>query len=121
MLSGHVEIGSHGMNHKHLSKLDDNTSVFEIVESKKTLEDLLDTEVISFAYPYGDYSDRETANVKNAAYLFGIGTVNGPLNTVDDRYRIRRITMFPSTSTTGFRKKTSGWYLRYCKLKGKDF
>ena len=119
--SGHVEIGSHGMNHQHLSQLDDIRSKYEIIESKNVLENLLGTEVVSFAYPYGDYSDRDTDFVKESGYLFGIGTVNGPLKSVDDRYRIRRITMFPGTSTTGFRKKTSGWYLRYCKLKGKDF
>ena len=119
--SGHIEIGSHGMNHQHLSQLEDVHARSEITESKKALEDLLGVEIISFAYPYGDYSDREIDYVKEARYLFGIGTVNGPLRAVDDRYRIRRITIFPGTSTTGFRKKTSGWYLRYCKLKGKDF
>ena len=119
--SGHIEIGSHGINHQHLSRLNDQDSCHEIGESKRVFEALLETEIVSFAYPYGDYSEREAEYVKDAGYLFGIGTVNGPLRTVDDRFRVRRITMFPGTSNMGFRKKTSGWYLRYCKFKGKDF
>jgi len=119
--SGCIEIGSHGVEHAHLSKLNDIQARDEIFNSKKHLEEILKKEVVSFAYPYGDYTDRESDLVSEAGYLFGIGTVNGPLNAATDRYRIRRITMFPNTSNSAFKKKTSGWYLRYCKFKGKDF
>jgi hypothetical protein len=57
----------------------------------------------------------------SAGYRFGIGTVTGPLRMADDCYRIRRIPIFPGTSRAAFWKKTSGYYLRYRKLKGKDF
>lgn len=119
--SGLIEIGSHGINHQHLPQLSDHEVQQEICQSKRILEELISSEVVSFAYPYGDYSERETRFVKDSGYLFGIGTVNGPLQAAADRYRIRRITMFPQTKPLAFRKKTSGWYLRYCKLKGKDF
>jgi len=119
--SGLIEIGSHGIDHVHLPELNDAKARAEIFDSKKQLEDILNQEVISYAYPYGDYNERESGLVFEAGYLFGIGTVTGPLNAASDRYRIRRITMFPNTSLAGYKKKTSGWYLRYCKLKGKNF
>jgi len=119
--SGRIEIGSHGMAHRHLPPLDDTALAWEVRESKRVLEALIGEEVVSFAYPYGEYGSREVGAVKQAGYVFGIGTVNGPLHIGADRYRIRRITMFPNTNRFGFWRKTSGYYLRYCRLKGKDF
>ena len=39
----------------------------------------------------------------------------------EDLYRVRRIPIFSRTSRAAFGDKTSGCYLRYCKLKGKNF
>lgn len=119
--SGLVEIASHGMTHTRLSELSDALADYEIRESRRILEKLLGTEVVSIAYPYGEYGPRHAISVREAGYVFGVGTVSGPVRMVDDRMRVRRITMFPGTTPMQFRKKTSGWYLRYCKLKGKDF
>lgn len=119
--SGLIEIGSHGMSHAHLPQLSEQSLTQEITQSKVTLENVLSTKIISFAYPYGDYTDREVAAVQQAGYLFGLGTVNGPVQLARDRFRIRRINMFPGTKPMTFWKKTAGFYLRYCKLKGKDF
>lgn len=119
--SGRIEIGSHGLRHRHLRELDDAALAREVGESKRALEALLGADVLSFAYPYGEYGAREVEAVRRAGYLFGIGTVTGPVRIGVDRYRIRRIPIFPNTDRFGFWKKTSGFYLRYCKLKGKDF
>ena len=119
--SGLVEIGSHGLSHQHLSGLNDEAAEYEILASKYALEQLLNEEVLSFAYPYGDFGARETELVRKAGYIFGVATVSGPVKIADDLMRVRRITMFPNTSGTRFWKKTSGYYLRYCRLKKKDF
>lgn len=119
--SGLIEIGSHGLRHSHLPTLTDTELQRELQESKYHLERVTNAPILSFAYPYGDYGDREAAAVTQAGYQFGIGTVNGPRRFVEDRFRIRRITMFPRTKPSMFWKKTSGFYLRYCQLKGKDF
>lgn len=119
--SGLVEIGSHGMSHRHLPLLNESGAAQEISGSKQKLESIISDEVVSFAYPYGDYGERETEMVKQAGYCFGIATVSGPIKMAGDLMRVRRITMFPHTRKSKFWRKTSGWYLRYCKLKGKDF
>jgi len=50
-----------------------------------------------------------------------IGTIKGPLSLAADLMQARRITMFPNTRPAKFWRKTSGFYLRYCKIRGKDF
>ena len=119
--SGLVEIASHGLKHQHLPDLDDKEACEEFELSKSNLESLINDKVVSFAYPYGDYGDREEALAYEAGYDFAIGTVNGPLKLTDNYYAIRRIQIFPNEDKLGFWKKTSGFYLRLCKLKGKDF
>ena len=47
------EIGSHSMNHRDLTTLDPEHQRFEIVESRKKLEDALGVRVTTFAYPFG--------------------------------------------------------------------
>ncbi|MDB3870293.1 polysaccharide deacetylase family protein [Candidatus Thioglobus sp.] len=119
--SGLVEIASHGLKHQHLPELDDKEAYEEFELSKSNLESLINNKVVSFAYPYGDYKDREETLAYEAGYDFAIGTVNGPLKLTDNYYAIRRIQIFPNEDKLGFWKKTSGFYLRLCKLKGKDF
>ncbi|SMN01186.1 Polysaccharide deacetylase [uncultured Candidatus Thioglobus sp.] len=119
--SGLVEIASHGLKHQHLPDLDDKKAREEFELSKLNLEKLINDKVVSFAYPYGDYREREEALAYEAGYDFGIGTVNGTLKLTDNYYAIRRIQIFPNENKLSFWKKTSGFYLRLCKLKGKDF
>lgn len=119
--SGYIKIGSHGLNHQHLPQLDDDTLCSEVAHSKQILEHLIGDRIYSFAYPYGEYTFREVEEVKRAGYQFGVGTVSGPVHMGDDLMRIRRIIIFPSSRKFDFWKKSSGFYLRYCRLKGKDF
>lgn len=119
--SGLVEIASHGLNHNHMTKLSDTEVKREFEQSKTNLERIIDDKVFSFAYPYGDYSNREKNLANLSGYHFAIGTVNGPLKLTEDFYAIRRIQVFPNETKLSFLKKTSGFYLRLCRLKGKDF
>jgi peptidoglycan/xylan/chitin deacetylase (PgdA/CDA1 family) len=109
------------MRHQHLPILDEAALKEELMQSKQNLEKLLGARIISFTYPYGDYGQREKHACFEAGYEFAIGTVNGKLTLGDDYYAIRRIQIFPSSGSLDFWKKTSGFYLRYCRLKGKDF
>ncbi len=119
--SGLIEIASHGLKHQHLPDLSEAEVKEELESSKSNLEKLINDKVVSFAYPYGDYGKREEILAYESGYDFAIGTVNGPLNLTDNYYAIRRIQIFPSTKKFDFWKKTSGFYLRLCKLKAKDF
>ena len=116
-----VDLQPHSLSHDHLAAMPLDQSTREITGSRDRLEEMLGIRTTLFAYPYGDYGDRAAAVVAAAGYLFGIATVSGPLHCADDFYRIRRINMMPKDQGLKFWKKTSGWYLRYCRWKGKDF
>jgi peptidoglycan/xylan/chitin deacetylase (PgdA/CDA1 family) len=117
--SGRIEIGSHGLGHKRLTGLNKQELADEVVQSRKSLESVIKADIHSFAYPYGDYGEREVKMVEKAGYQFGIGVLRGPTRFADDLFQVRRIQIFPGTGKATFWKKTCGYYLRYCNLKGK--
>lgn len=82
------EIGSHGITHRSLLRLNDDELMRELCESKKILEHYFG-EVSSYAYPYGDYSGCIMKQVKkyyNSAFLLSQG---GNFLAVDS-HRIHR-------------------------------
>lgn len=50
------EIGSHGVNHELLTRVDSDTQDFEITESKAELESLFNKRITKFCYPRGYYT-----------------------------------------------------------------
>jgi peptidoglycan/xylan/chitin deacetylase (PgdA/CDA1 family) len=117
--SGWVEFGAHSLNHAHLTELSPAEAEREITGSKKALEDFLKKPVLSFAYPYGSFNEEVKKMTARAGYTFGVAVSDGPSRFGGDLMEIRRIHMFPKTSSLEFMKKTSGFYLRYRKLLGK--
>jgi peptidoglycan/xylan/chitin deacetylase (PgdA/CDA1 family)/glycosyltransferase involved in cell wall biosynthesis len=85
-----VQFGSHSLTHPSLPQLSDNELRREVADSKSRLEDLLGSEVTSFAYPYGDVDARVRAAVAEAGYRFAF-TVNPGRNLWDDRFALKRI------------------------------
>jgi len=63
-----VEIGSHTMDHFQLSSLNDLAQKYQILESKKVLEQKLKTKINSFAYPYGKYNEATKKLLVEAGY-----------------------------------------------------
>lgn len=61
-------IGSHGVDHHLLTKVDHNTIVHEVVESRKALQDMFGQPITKFCYPRGYYDDRVRQIVKDAGY-----------------------------------------------------
>ena len=51
--SEYIEIGSHTFNHPDLTTLNQFKSEYEIIKSKKALEDIVNKPVLSFCYPFG--------------------------------------------------------------------
>ncbi len=117
--SGIIEIASHGLRHRYLTELSGAELKEEVARSREQLEHLIGDEVVSFAYPYGIYGSREVAAVRSAGYQFAVGTENGPLYPAEDRWRIRRIAIFSGSGGFSFWKKSSGFYNRYRRIRGK--
>jgi peptidoglycan/xylan/chitin deacetylase (PgdA/CDA1 family) len=63
-----VDFGSHGVSHSKLAEVDADTVQFEVTESKRSLEDLLNEEVRHFCYPYGSHDQTAFKAVQRAGY-----------------------------------------------------
>ena len=77
-----VTIGSHSIDHLMLSKISQSRARFEIMESKKRLEDKIGAEVKHFAYPYGStraFGAKEIEMVQEAGYDTAVTTSPGNL------------------------------------------
>lgn len=112
-----IEIGAHSLSHADLTKLSEEKAYHEIMQSKLNLEQVLETEVISFAYPYGYYNEAVKALVKQAGFKVAVATDRGGLHLEDDLFEVFRVAMFPSDTPWKFWKKTQSWYRGYYKKK----
>jgi peptidoglycan/xylan/chitin deacetylase (PgdA/CDA1 family)/glycosyltransferase involved in cell wall biosynthesis len=113
-----MEIGSHTVTHPRLTQISEAVIRRELSESKDSLQQILGSEVISFAYPYGAVQPAIKSLVDEAGYKFAVAADSGPIAFYQDFFEIRRTQVFPWTTRTGFWKKTLPLYSRYKSLKG---
>ncbi len=85
-------IGSHSVNHNLISKLSIDNCLFEVVESKKKIENELKISCEHFAPPVGDYSlDRDLNIIKEAGYKSLSSTKRGLMcKDYNDIFGIKR-------------------------------
>ena len=69
------EVGGHGLYHSSLTGIGSEGAMYEIIEDKRCLEDLIEKPVVMFAYPFGHYDDTVQQLLKLAGYK-GARTVN---------------------------------------------
>lgn len=69
------DVGGHTYHHVRLSEIPTENARIEIEEGKKRLEDIVDREPLSFAYPYGAFNGAVAEMVKQAGYI-GARNVN---------------------------------------------
>ena len=70
-----MEIGAHTRSHANLCKCDDATARQEILGSKQDLESLLQVEMRSFAYPYGEHRADHAAMAAQAGFTTATAVV----------------------------------------------
>jgi peptidoglycan/xylan/chitin deacetylase (PgdA/CDA1 family) len=90
---GH-EIGSHTCTHPNLTFLPQDELERELKESKDSLENLLDKEITSFAYPFTAYNE---AVKKTVHKYYDVSRGGGYLyvgSDVVDRYRIHFCSLY---------------------------
>ncbi len=69
-----VTIGSHTVSHPILTKCNDTESEREILFSKKEIENLFNHPIFYFAYPNGEYTNREKEYLKKSNYKLAFTT-----------------------------------------------
>lgn len=65
-----MEIGSHGLAHVHLTRLDAAAAEREVAESRRLLGDLIGSPIAGYCYAYGDHGAREVDLVRAAGYEY---------------------------------------------------
>jgi len=96
-----VLFGSHSLSHPSLPSVSDKQLRRETLDSRLRLEDLLGTEILSFAYPYGDLDQRVRSAAANAGYKVAFTTLAGP-NWWNDSLCQRRADINEYTSLSDF-------------------
>jgi peptidoglycan/xylan/chitin deacetylase (PgdA/CDA1 family)/glycosyltransferase involved in cell wall biosynthesis len=99
------EIGSHSLTHPNLTHVDKGKAWEEIARSKDSLESLLKSPVVSFAYPFGASNVEVQNMVREAGYHYGCGVYSGPPKLGQNKYNIRRISVMTGTNIFDFALK----------------
>jgi peptidoglycan/xylan/chitin deacetylase (PgdA/CDA1 family) len=95
-----TEIGAHSHTHPHLDTLRRDHARDEIVRPKRLLEEELQREVPSFAYPNGYSSAAVRRLVREAGYRSACSVKNALSSPDDDRFSLARLTVRATTSLT---------------------
>ncbi|RJQ18388.1 MAG: polysaccharide deacetylase family protein [Nitrospiraceae bacterium] len=90
-----IIFGAHTVSHISLSKVDYETAVSEVKDSKLKLEKILQHEVEYFAYPYGkrgqDFTHEAISIVRKAGLTAAFSTNNGCISRKSDLFALERI------------------------------
>jgi peptidoglycan/xylan/chitin deacetylase (PgdA/CDA1 family) len=91
-----MEIASHSLSHRSLSRLSPEEAIHEIGESKRVLEKNMGTTCNYFSFPFGsskDISDCLMKHIEEAGYLCGLLNIDGINDMTTDPFRFKRIIM----------------------------
>jgi peptidoglycan/xylan/chitin deacetylase (PgdA/CDA1 family) len=86
-----IEFGSHSMNHRLLHEISPAEVRFEIEESKRQIEGMLQRPCQVFAYPAGFFTDEARRIVEETGHIAAFSTVYGPAEDHPDLYALNRI------------------------------
>lgn len=87
------EVGSHSLDHRHLTAIGAEEARRQILSSKFRLEQITRQPVTSFSYPYGDCSPSVRSMVKDAGYAVATGTDKRRAQAQDDMTELPRWTI----------------------------
>ena len=90
MMEAGWEVGSHSMTHADIAK-DTSLINYEVLESKRTLEEALSAPIHTFAYPFGAFKNLIGDRVRRYGYLGGMGVGKGWTHSERTLYYLKRI------------------------------
>lgn len=109
-----VNFQGHTHFHPCLPTCSDEEACAEIAESRRVLEQEFGLRINAFAFPNGDYSDRDVKLVRDAGYACAI-TVDYGFNTLQtDPYRLKRLGIDDTDSIDAVCVKASGLWTWLC-------
>lgn len=111
-----IDFQAHTVFHPILPQCDDDESWFEIAACKQQLEENLQLKINAFAYPNGDYSNREVGYLKKAGYELAV-TVDLGFNTIKSNpYQLKRLSSNDTADINELIVKSSGLWAMIINL-----
>lgn len=111
MAAAGIAFGSHSVTHPNLTKLADGELDWELAESKRTIEERLQREVRTLAYPIGNrdsFDERVIAAARRAGFGIGVSYLPGANALPNlDIFELRRHGIGLGTTEGYFRALTS--------------
>ena len=102
-----MEVGAHTQHHVDLTACDAQTAAAEISGCKRTLEALMDLEVLSFAFPYGRYRQEHLEMLRGAGYRYGVTCESRRAGNGSDPLCLPRITPWSDAPMPWFLAKVT--------------
>jgi peptidoglycan/xylan/chitin deacetylase (PgdA/CDA1 family) len=119
-MKGAFDLQSHTVFHPCLPQCSDETARAEIFDSKRILEEQFGLKVEAFAFPNGDYSERDIEMIRQAGYICAI-TVDYGFNAPGaDPFRLRRLSIDDTGNLDALSLKASGVWTPLMALIGKQ-
>ena len=109
-----IEVGSHTVNHRPLTKVSEAELVEEIAGSATLLEQAGLPRPRTFSYPYGEWSPAIAAVARDAGYAASFTVEPGIVGDGVDRHALPRIEVHASDTPRRLRRKLlmAGWRRR---------
>ena len=117
-----MEIGSHSLSHPYSTTISQDDLMLEMQQSKAQIEQHIDAEVKSFAYPYGDYSRNTHQAAKSVGYQYictskpGLCKPNSQImgrNSVHSNTRIQDLSQLLNPSRSRILQQQLNYAIRY--------
>jgi len=108
-----VDIGSHSVSHRSLTRLSSSEIKKELTQSKKHLEDLISHSVDMFAYPYGTfrhYSKNIVQLLSETGYRLAVSACFNSFNRAGRELLLNRIFFLEEDSWDVMQEKLKGVY-----------
>ncbi|HXI95997.1 MAG TPA: polysaccharide deacetylase family protein, partial [Candidatus Acidoferrum sp.] len=97
-----IEIASHTVDHADLSRSSMGNVWRQVVDSKRSLENIVGHPVLDFAYPSGKFNAQTVAAVQRAGYDTAVTTMSSVAHSVADRYLWTRVRVGGGESLADF-------------------
>lgn len=85
-----IDVGAHSVTHPHLDAIAASDVEREVVESRLALEEILEAEVRTFAYPHGAFDANARGAVESAGFVAAAAVKNALSHADDDPLAISR-------------------------------